>query len=266
MAAGVGHEINNPLTCMLIGVDVLKDKVAELRKEAASENGSRLLADAESLLEELRTGAQRIRDVVGVLRSISCPPEASAASVDLARVIETSIDIASPEIGHRARVKKVVIGELPLLRGDETRLGQVFANLLVNAAQALPLGEVEAKEISVATRLESDRVAIEIGDTGCKISPAAPQKIFEPFFITKDLATGASLRLAICQNIVHEHGGHIEVKSAPGKGSLFRVWLPLRLGDAAEPSASSAPAIEVAGQSPVRVLVIDDDLPSTRRR
>jgi signal transduction histidine kinase len=255
MAAGVGHEINNPLTYVLMGVDILAVRLAQLNDEVA-EGSAPVLADAASLLKDVRTGAEKIRDVVGMLRSLSRPAAADQGTVDLARAIDTSLAIASHELRHRARVCKVV-DAIPPLRGDENRLGQVFVNLLINAAQSIPAGQIESNEVTVRARLEGDRVIVEIRDTGCGINPELHQKIFEPFFTTKDLASGTGLGLPICRNIVHEHGGSIELESAPGQGTLFRVILPYRATPAVGSPVRQA---EIAAWShPIRVLVIDDD-------
>jgi signal transduction histidine kinase len=256
MAAGVGHEINNPLTYMLLGVDLLKAKLAQLVGASLPGNDP-VLADARSLVGDLKIGAERIRDVVGMLHALS-RPQGQEGAVDLVRAIDTSLAIAANEIRHRARVVKTT-GRLPLLRGDETRLGQVFVNLLVNAAQSIPAGHIESNLITVTTRLEADRVAIEIRDTGCGISPEVQRRIFEPFFTTKELASGTGLGLAISQTIVHEHGGSIEVESIPEQGSLFRVLLPLRLAEPASHTDEPGPHIGAHGQSEIRVLVIDDE-------
>ena len=261
MAAGVGHEINNPLTYLLIGVDILKGKLAQLgqREEGAALDPEHLLADANALLTDLRTGAERIRDVVGTLHALSRPHPAAEGEVDLARAIDTSLAIAWNEIRHRARVAKVV-GELPPLKGDETRLGQVLVNLLINAAQSIPVGHIESNEITVSARPEGERVVVEIRDTGCGISPELHRKIFEPFFTTKELSSGTGLGLAISRNIVEEHGGTIELESAPGQGSLFRVLLPVRAPDLARPAPAAVAGADLRQRSsPLRVLVVDDD-------
>lgn len=258
MAAGVGHEINNPLTYMLIGVDMLRAKLAQLGSEVTPEHSAPLLADATSLLSEVQTGAEKIRDVVGTLHSLSRPKGAGEGSVDLGRAIDTAIAIAYNEIRHRARVTKVV-GKLPLLLGDETRIGQVVLNLLINAAQSIPAGAIQSNSIAISARIEGEGVVIEVRDTGCGINPELQRKIFEPFFTTKALGTGTGLGLAISQNIVQEHGGSIEVESTPGQGSTFRVLLPLR---AAPGAKTMAPAVDIGaqGQPAIRVLVVDDDV------
>jgi CheY-like chemotaxis protein len=178
--------------------------------------------------------------------------------VDLARVLETSMAIALTEVRHRARLDKRV-GPLPLIPGDEARLGQVFVNLLVNAAQAIPAGSIDLNRITVTAEVRGPFVAVEVADTGAGITPELRARVFEPFFTTKDAASGTGLGLAISQNIVQEHGGRIELESTPGRGSLFRVLLPLTAPalPSPMPDVPAAPAAEPV--APLRVLVIDDD-------
>jgi signal transduction histidine kinase len=252
IAASVGHEINNPLTYVLGNLDALRAALTGLPSEAAT------LLDARSLLADVTAGAERIREVVASLRWLSRPRTDSHRAVDLARVLETSMAIALTEVRHRARLDKRV-GPLPLIPGDEARLGQVFVNLLVNAAQAIPAGSIDLNRITVTAEVRGPFVAVEVADTGAGITPELRARVFEPFFTTKDAASGTGLGLAISQNIVQEHGGRIELESTPGRGSLFRVLLPLTAPalPSPMPDVPAAPAAEPV--APLRVLVIDDD-------
>jgi signal transduction histidine kinase len=251
IAASVGHEINNPLTYVLGNLDALRAALTDLSSEAAA------LLDARSLLADVTAGAERIREVVASLRWLSRPRTDSHRAVDLTRVLETSIAIALTEVRHRARLEKRV-GVLPLVPGDEARLGQVFVNLLVNAAQAIPPGAIDANRITVSAEVRGPFVAVEVADTGAGITPALRARVFEPFFTTKDAASGTGLGLAISQNIVQEHGGRIELESTPGQGSLFRVLLPLT-APALPPPLPEVTATPAAALVALRVLVIDDD-------
>jgi len=147
---------------------------------------------------------------------------------------------------------------LPAVHGSEARLGQVFLNLLVNAAHAIPEGRADQHEVRVHARVaEPGMVMIEVRDTGMGIEPALLERIFDPFFTTKSPSMGTGLGLAICHRIVSGLGGRIEVESEPTRGSVFRVWLP-----ASDVAPESSPLPEQplgARRGRGRVLLIDDD-------
>jgi two-component system, cell cycle sensor histidine kinase and response regulator CckA len=174
-------------------------------------------------------------------------------------VLELAINMAFNEIRHRARLVKDY-GEVPAVEADEARLGQVFLNLLVNAAHAIREGQVERNEIRVRTRTDrAGRAVIEIRDTGCGIAPDVLGRIFDPFFTTKAVGDGSGLGLAICHGVVAALGGEITVESEPGKGSVFRVALPpAPLGSGTGAPASRARS-SFESDRRGRVLVIDDE-------
>jgi signal transduction histidine kinase len=259
VAAGVGHDINNPLTYIVGNLQVLAVDLPALIADGPRADREALLARAQGLVADIVTGADRIAEVVRSLRWLSRPHEADHRPVDLLRIVESSIAIALNEIRHRARLE-TELQAVPPIRGDGARLGQVFVNLLVNAAQSIPAGAADANRIRVATSVRGDEVAVEVTDTGSGIRPELHQKIFEPFFTTKDPSTGTGLGLAISRNIVREHGGRIELQTAPGRGTVFRVLLPLAPREPVDPPAPAALAAEVApAAGKTRVLVIDDD-------
>jgi CheY-like chemotaxis protein len=261
VAAGVGHDINNPLTYILGNLQVLAAELPALIADGPRQDREALLARAQGLVADIVIGADRIAEAVRSLRWLSRPHEPDHRSLDLGRVLDSSIAIAFNEIRHRARLE-TRLQTVPPVLGDGARLGQVFVNLLVNAAQSIPAGAVEENLVAVATSLRGDEVAVEITDTGSGVRPELQQKIFEPFFTTKDPATGTGLGLAISQNIVREHGGRIELETAPGRGTLFRVLLPVARQQRSEaPSAGISMAGDdaVAPATKTRVLVIDDD-------
>jgi CheY-like chemotaxis protein len=164
--------------------------------------------------------------------------------------------MAGNEIRHRARLTKE-FGDIPPVEGNEARLGQVFLNLLVNAAQAVPEGRADTNEIKVVTRMEgANSVAVEIHDTGNGITADALPRIFDPFFTTKPVGVGTGLGLAICHRIIGALGGQISVESQVGKGTVFRIVLPRAVSVAAVPGP--APVVAVGGRRG-RVLVVDDE-------
>ncbi|HEY0781368.1 MAG TPA: ATP-binding protein, partial [Thermoanaerobaculia bacterium] len=208
-------------------------------------------------LGEAREGADRVRNIVRDLKVFGRGNEDVRGPVVVRRVLDSSINIAWNEIRHRARLVKD-FAEVPMIEGNESRLGQVFLNLLLNAAQAIPEGEAERNEIRVSTATDRDgRVMIEVRDTGAGIAPEILTRIFEPFFTTKPDGVGTGLGLWICRGILADLGGTIAVESRPGHGSSFRVTLP--------PAAVEEVSSRVVGRGPdgerqgERVLIIDDE-------
>jgi CheY-like chemotaxis protein/two-component sensor histidine kinase len=207
-------------------------------------------------LKDAQVGAQRVQAIVRDLKAFSRATDEPNTAVSLGPVIDYAVRMAGVEIRHRAELV-VDVGDVPTVLGSETRLGQVFLNLLVNAAQAIPEGADAANTISVRAAREGDFVVVSVTDTGEGIDPATLSRIFEPFLSTKSHGTG--LGLAICHGIVTKLGGSINVTSAVGHGSTFRVSLPI-----AEPAAASTKVEPDAAPTPApvrrpRLLLIDDE-------
>jgi CheY-like chemotaxis protein len=150
-----------------------------------------------------------------------------------------------------------VYGPTPPVDVNEARLGQVFLNLLVNAAQALPEGQAERNEIRVTTQLDAGWVVVEISDTGMGIAPESLGRVFEAFFTTKAVGSGTGLGLAICQRIVTDLGGQLTVTSQLGQGTCFRVVLPVATRD--DPEIAAAPLHEAPAARRGKILVVDDE-------
>ena len=141
-------------------------------------------------------------------------------------VLEFAINIVRHQTRERAEIVRD-FGKVPLVRASETRLNQVFLNLIINAAQAIPPGAPDKNEIRLVTRTDaSGRAVIEIRDTGDGMTPSVMQRIFEPFYSTKPAGLGTGLGLAICHSIVTSLGGKVDVESEHGRGSVFRLTLP----------------------------------------
>ncbi|MDB4929335.1 MAG: sensor histidine kinase, partial [Myxococcaceae bacterium] len=248
MSAGVAHEINNPLAFVLSNVEYaageipsvidameqrearLVDRfgllaVAEL-SDATHDRTARRLRELGEALEDARQGAERVRVIVRDLKTFSRPSTDAAELVDLQAVMESTLNLAFHEIRHRARLVRDY-GPTPLVLANPSRLGQVFLNLLLNAAQAIPLGSAEQNAVGVVTRTgDGGEAVVEVSDTGAGISTGDQRSIFDPFFTTKPVGGGTGLGLSICHGIVSALGGTIEVESALGRGSTFRVTIP----------------------------------------
>jgi signal transduction histidine kinase/CheY-like chemotaxis protein len=251
LAAGVAHEINNPLSFVIANLAW----VAEELKEAPPE--------VRQALVEARDGAVRVAEVVRGLRAFSRPGPATRAPVDVRPELDAALRMANNEIRHRATLD-ARIGELPRVVADPQELGQVFLNLLVNAVQATPEGNAQQQRIEVVAATDARGWAsVEIRDHGVGIAPEVLPRIFEPYFTTRPLGSGAGLGLSVAHGIVSAAGGRIDVESILGRGSTFRVLLPpAPLPPTATAGASPAPPASAAaapGRPPPRVLVIDDE-------
>jgi PAS domain S-box-containing protein len=247
VAAGVAHELKNPLAYVGANLEFLQEGLTSLaarRPEESRAVGALLEAAREAL-----TGAQRMQVIVHDLKTFSRDDDDPHATADVHRVLESCINMAWSEIKRRATLRRE-LRAVPPVRLAEARLGQVILNLLVNAAQALPLGDPRGHEVGIATRPASGGlVEIEVWDTGVGISPAIQSRIFEPFFTTKRPGEGTGLGLSICKSIVDAARGTIEVASEPGKGARFRVLLP----------SAAEVTVEWAARRRPRVLVLDDE-------
>jgi signal transduction histidine kinase len=172
-------------------------------------------------------GGDRVSDIVRDLKTFSRGDDGARGPVNVHAVLDLCANIARNQLLHRARLVKEY-GEVPLVHANESQLAQVFLNLIVNAAQAIPLGaSPTANEVRITTRLQEDQLVVAISDTGAGIAPEHLHRLFEPFFTTKPVGVGTGLGLSICHGIVSALGGHITVESEPGRGSTFRVFLPL---------------------------------------
>ncbi len=253
LAAGVAHEINNPLTFVTNNLRFVADRLTAARDEPTA---AARLRDLQQAIAEALDGAHRVRDIVQGLRGLASPPRDQAPiPVDVRAEIEAAAGIARGQVVPRAQLRVTVDAGLPRISASPHELGQVILNLLVNAAQAIPEGAPERNEVRVAARAEDGRVVVEVTDTGSGIPPAALPRIFDPFFTTKEVGAGTGLGLALCHQIVTSAGGTIDVQSEPGHGTRFRISLPALEG---APEPATAPLPPVAHQRR-RVLLIDDE-------
>jgi signal transduction histidine kinase len=292
LAAGVAHEINNPLAAVLANLDFSIEILGELASDLRGRLGSRVAAgdpsggrysdsadvsspdaggptaadcvgprliEVEPSLKDAREAADRVRVIVRDLKIFSrSGDDERSGAVDLTGVLESSLRMAWNEIHHRARLVKDY-GDIPAAQGNEARLGQVFLNLIVNAARAIPEGNTEENEIRISTAHRGDQIVVEVRDTGGGIAPEVLPRIFEPFFTPRSVGAGAGLGLGICHRILTDLGGSIEVESDEGRSTVFRVTLPV-----AQPRVDQGPGATLrrAAGTAVRrgtIMVIDDE-------
>jgi PAS domain S-box-containing protein len=212
LAAGVGHEINNPLASLVSNLNFVQEALGH----GVDRDVAEALADAMGAASRV---SRVVRDLQGFARF-----EDTLAAVDLGQVLRSVVGLAGAEIERDVRLV-VEVGELPPVRGSGPRLGQVFLSLLAYAAQSMPARRREENEVRVSARSEGARVIVEVRDNGVGIPPELQARIFDPFATMDEGGVGAGLGLAICHRIVTGLGGEIEVRSEEGKGTVFRVAL-----------------------------------------
>jgi PAS domain S-box-containing protein len=255
LAAGIAHEINNPLAYVTGNLEVAAETLAEPAVAAVP-----ACTELAAVIADARDGAERVRKIVHGLRSFSRAEEEKRVSLALPSVLEAAIRMTGNELRHRAVLARD-FGATPPVVADDSRLTQVFINLLVNAAHAIPEGHTDANRITVRTRTDDQgRAIVEIEDTGRGMAPDVQARVFDPFFTTKDVGEGTGLGLSICHGIITGLGGQISLDSAPGKGTVVRVVLPADAAvpvDAGEVEAAPAPATN--GGRRHRVMLVDDE-------
>jgi len=270
LAAGVAHEINNPIGFIFsnlntlgeyaanlkrvlaahgdliaaceAGTTVLPSFAAEIRRTEADVDLTYILSDIDNLIAESVDGANRVRQIVADLRDFSHVDGPDVSESNVNDLMDKTINVAWNELKYKTQVVREY-GRVPLIACHGGKLGQVFLNLLVNAAQAIE----ERGTITVRTGHDDDnashgeRVWIEVADTGCGIPPENLKRIFDPFFTTKEVGKGTGLGLHLARSIVEAHGGQIQVNSEVGKGTSVCIFLPLACALAAQAEPANQP-------------------------
>lgn len=250
VAAGIAHEINNPLAYVLANANVLRSQIDEL------ELGPVARETLAELTDDVREGASRVRDVVRGLRTLSHPSDEELGPVALGPVVASAYAIVHSDLSHRAEVLVDIPPTTPTVRGNEARLGQVVLNLLVNAAQAFSDERPTPGHVEVRATFDDARVQLVISDDGPGMSQEVLARVFEPFFTTKPIGEGTGLGLTICRRIIQNLGGELEVVSTLGEGTVVTIDLQVDL--------ASKPNVHVRRRAltpdhAAKVLIIDDE-------
>jgi PAS domain S-box-containing protein len=220
LAAGIAHEINNPLAYLLLGMQYLEREIPKLARDPGR------MDELLQRLREIKGGAERVGNIVRDLKTFARADEIARGPVDIRQAVEAAIKIADNEIRHRATLVRDY-ADAPPVDGNAARLEQVFLNLLVNAAHAVSDRDPQNSEIRVTIRTDgSGRVVTEVRDNGAGIAKELLHRVFDPFFTTKPVGVGTGLGLPICRSIVEAFGGRIELESDAGLGTAARVSLP----------------------------------------
>jgi len=247
LAAGVAHEINNPIGFIMSNLGTLNSysevmvslisgyrqhtrnedpepgsALAQLRNTEKTEDIEYILDDIVELVEESVEGTRRVKEIVQGLKSFSRIDDAAETAADLNEGLDATLKVVANELKYKCEIVKDY-GELPLVPCSLAQLNQVFMNLLVNAAHAIE----DHGTVTIVTRLEDRFAVVEVRDTGRGIPDDKIGSIFDPFFTTKPVGTGTGLGLSISYGIIEEHGGDISVESEVGVGTVFTIRLPL---------------------------------------
>lgn len=258
LAAGIGHEIANPLASVMLNNSALSMRLARSNLPAPA------LAEAQRLLAENDEALERIRAIVSELRTFARRDDEAHTVFDVRAVIEQAIRLARAQL--RGIDVQLSFAPSPPIVGSAGRIGQVFLNLLVNAAQAV--AGVPNPRIEIRGEPCGAEVVVTVADNGVGIAPEHLPRIFDLYFTTKPQGEGTGLGLAIAHDIVTRHGGRIEVESQPGRGATFRIRLPSRAASQAtmEPPSSVAPTPARPEVRPALRRRSNPDLPSGRPR
>jgi two-component system cell cycle sensor histidine kinase/response regulator CckA len=245
LAAGVAHEINNPLAYLMASLETAMRALRRPRPPTI-----------DHLIDRALDGARRVRRIVRDLRLFSSPDDAQLAPIDLHAVLDSAENLCMGEIKHRAQLDKDY-QPVPAVLGDEIRLGQVFVNILVNAAHAISDDRSDGR-IAIRTYTTADGQArVEIADNGVGIPPEQVAHVFEPFVTSKPIGVGTGLGLSICHGLVTALGGDITLESEVGRGTVVKVTLPAASVPARERTEGALPPVPRG--MPARILVVDDE-------
>jgi PAS domain S-box-containing protein len=224
LAAGIAHEINNPIAFVRANLNQLEKQWETLGARLGVEgdaSSEETLREGHELIEESLSGVSRVASIVQDVRGFAHAGTDRDALTDVNALLEMSVRVAAPRLRYSARLERDY-GVVPAVRGNSQELKQVFLNVILNAADATG----EEGTIRLVTRPEDGHVVVSVQDDGCGIAPEVCDRIFDPFFTTKPAGQGLGLGLSLSYEMVRRHGGDIEVESRPGAGTCFRIRLP----------------------------------------
>jgi two-component system cell cycle sensor histidine kinase/response regulator CckA len=255
LAAGIAHEVNNPLTYIWTNLELLSGMVEDL-EEAGRVEGSTVVALKQAVVDA-QHGAERATQIVANLSSFSTPDETSERLLEAPQIVNRAYELARSQLRYRARFA-TDFQSAPRILADEAELTQVLVNLLVNAAQALPDGHADTNQILVRVYDDDDHAVVEVCDTGPGLADDVAELVFKPFFTTRDAKMHQGLGLTTSRAIVRSWGGEILGSNAPSGGAMFRVTLPATKTE----RRSESTAITTTAASSIlsrRVLLVDDE-------
>lgn len=237
LAAGVAHELNNPLGFIYSNLNTLNVYLqdlntvfatqSEILNKVASDKNidvNFILSDSRDLVAESLEGARRARDIINNLRAYSHPDEKKVALIATDTLINNAVKIVRTQIKHNAIVTTKYEPNLPAIMANSNQMNQVLINLITNANQAVPAGK---GQINISAYRSDEQVFIEITDNGTGIPADIQHRIFEPFFTTKDVGQGTGLGLSLCKAIVEQHSGGITLLNSDANGTTFQLYLPI---------------------------------------
>lgn len=259
LAAGLAHEINNPLAFVMCSLEVAQRRCAQLEAKLPAElhEGVQALSRA---IDQVQQGTERIANVARDVSTFARPNTEQVLAVDVREVLESSLRLVANEIRHHAQLERNY-ETVPPVVGNPAKLGQVFINLLINAVHSL--GEADARHAVIGAAIragEDGQVVVSISDTGVGIPPELAGKIFDPFFSTKPVGAGMGLGLAISRRLISSMNGTIRVESTPGHGSTFFVSLPSATLPSSETRPTPAPPAPAPTESKASLLIVDDEV------
>jgi len=249
LAAGVAHEINNPLAYIAGNLEFVARELGSSKPGARGE-----LLDA---LSEARQGIERVALIVRGLKTFARDDDEELSPVDLCQAMATAVRIVENELRHRAQLELEIPSSPVWVRGNDARLVQVFLNLLLNAAQAIPPGRTQENTVRVVVEASGGFGLARVEDTGSGMSDAVLARATEPFFTTKPIGIGTGLGLSVCANVVRGVGGDFHIASKEGHGTTIHISIPSCDAPAAEIAA--VPAEPADERPPRRLLLVDDD-------
>ncbi len=220
LAAGAAHEINNPIAYALSNVQVLGDYVEALDDPDTDVEFVR--KDAKELIDETLDGLLRVKDIVRDVQGFARRSHDETNDADINGIIQSTLNMLENQLKYHREVE-LDLGELPAVSCDAGKISQVFLNIILNASQSIE----DKGKIAIHSQRLGDFILVQIADNGPGISEANIDKLFTPFFTTKDVGEGKGLGLYVCYSIIKEHHGDIQVKSCPGRGSTFSITLPI---------------------------------------